>query len=197
MSFSASSVRSLGSEHPICFFLDDLQWIDPGSLDLLKNLFSSPDLAHLLVVGAYRDNEVDEDHPLMTLIADLEKAGVNLKRMTLQKLSEADVDALISDLLRRDPGEIQELSRLVYSQTDGNPFFTRQVLRSMEDQGLIALDTATGHWRWDMDALRDLDVTDNVVELLVGKLKELPVETASRKRSRWRHALETSSTSPP
>jgi serine/threonine protein kinase len=161
-------------EHPICFFLDDLQWIDPASLGLLKNLFSSPDLAHLLVVGAYRDNEVDEAHPLMTFIADLEKAGVNLRRMTLQKLAEADVEALISDLLRRDPGEIRELSRLVYSQTDGNPFFTRQVLRSMEDQGLIALDTATGHWRWDMDALRDLDFTDNVVELLVGRLRELP-----------------------
>jgi PAS domain S-box-containing protein len=164
------------SEHPMCFFLDDLQWIDPGSLDLLKNLFSSPDLAHLLVVGAYRDNEVHEDHPLMALIADLEKADANLKRMTLQKLSEADVDALISDALRRDPGEIRELSRLVYSQTDGNPFFTSQVLRSLEDQGLIALDTATGRRRWDMDALRNLDVTASVVELLVGRLKELPVD---------------------
>jgi len=164
------------SEHPICFFLDDLQWIDPGSLGLLKNLFSSPDLAHLLLVGAYRDNEVHEAHPLMTFIADLEKAGADLRRMTLQKLSEADIDVLISDALRRDPGEIRELSRLVYSQTNGNPFFTRQVLRSLEDQGLITLDTATGRWRWDMDALMDLDVTASVVELLVGKLKELPVE---------------------
>ncbi len=162
------------SEHPICFFLDDLQWIDPGSLGLLRNLFSSPDVAHLLVVGAYRDNEVHDDHPLMMLIADLEKAGTNLNRMTLQKLSEADIEALISDALRRDPAEIQELSRLVYAQTDGNPFFTRQVLRSMEDRGLIALDTVTGRWRWDMDALRGLDVTASVVGLLVGKLKELP-----------------------
>ncbi len=164
------------SEHPIFLFLDDLQWIDPASLGLLKNLFSSPDLAHLLVVGAYRDNEVHEDHPLMTIIADLEKAGVNLRRMTLQKLSEADVDALISDALRRDPGEIREFSWLVYSQTDGNPFFTRQVLRSLVDQGLIAIDTATGRWRWDMDDLRNLDVVDSVVELLVGKLKELPAD---------------------
>ncbi len=164
------------SEHPICFFLDDLQWIDPGSLGLLKYLFSSPDLAHLLVVGAYRDNEVHEDHPLMTFIADLEKAGVNLKQMTLHKLSEADVEALISDVLRCDPGEIRELSRVVYSQTDGNPFFTRQVLRSLEDQGLITLDTAAGHWRWDLDSLRDLDVADGVVELLVGRLEELPTD---------------------
>jgi serine/threonine protein kinase len=163
-------------EHPLCFFLDDLQWIDLASLDLLKALFSSPDLAQLLVVGAYRDNEVHEDHPLITLIADLEKTGVNLKRMTLPKLSEADVDALISDALRRDLGEIQELARLVYSQTDGNPFFTRQVLRSLEDQGLIVLDTATGEWRWDMDALRDLDVAASVVELLVSKIKGLPID---------------------
>ena len=164
-------------EHPICFFLDDLQWIDPASLGLLKALFTSPDLAHLLVVGAYRDNEVHKDHPLMRFSADLEKAGANLKRMTLPKLAEADVEALISDALRRDPGEIRELSRPVYTQTDGNPFFTRQVLRSMEDQDLIALDTAIGHWRWDMDALRELDVTDSVVELLVGKLKEFPADT--------------------
>ncbi len=177
------------SEHPIFLFLDDLQWIDPASLGLLKNLFSSPDLAHLLVVGAYRDNEVHEDHPLMTIIADLEKAGVNLRRMTLQKLSEADVDALISDALRRDPGEIREFSWLVYSQTDGNPFFTRQVLRSLVDQGLIAIDTATGRWRWDMDDLRNLDVVDSVVELLVGKLKELPADI--------QETLKTSSTLPP
>jgi len=164
------------SEHPICFFLDDLQWVDPGSLDLLKNLFSSPDLEHLLIVGAYRDNEVDEAHPLMTFIADLEKAGANLKRMTLKKLSEADVEALISDALRHDPDETRELSRLIYAQTDGNPFFTRQVLRSMEDRNLIALDTATGHWRWDMDALRGQHFTTNVVELLVSKLKALPTD---------------------
>jgi predicted ATPase len=165
------------SEHPICFLLDDLQWVDPGSLGLLKALFTSPDLAHLLVVGAYRDNEVHADHPLMTLIADLVKAGANLKRMTLPKLAEADVNALISDALRCDPGESRELSRLIHSQTNGNPFFTHQVLRSLEHQGLLSLDTAAGHWRWDMDALRDLDVTASVVELLVGKLKELPAET--------------------
>ncbi len=165
------------SEHPICFFLDDLQWVDPGSLGLLKALFTSPDLTHLFVVGAYRDNEVHEDHPLMTFSADLEKAGVNLKQMTLPKLAEADVEALVSDTLRRDPGETRELSRLVYSQTNGNPFFTRQVLRSMEDQGLLALDTATGRWRWDMDALRDHDVTASIVKLLVGNLKELPADT--------------------
>ncbi|CAB1084484.1 Formate hydrogenlyase transcriptional activator [Olavius algarvensis Delta 1 endosymbiont] len=165
------------SEHPICFFLDDLQWADPGSLGLLKALFTSPNLAHLLVVGAYRDNEVHADHPLMMLIAELERAGADLMRMTLPKLAEADVEALISDALRRDPGEVQELSRLVYAQTNGNPFFTRQVLRSLEDQGLLALDSAAGHWRWDMDALRDLDVTASVVELLVGMLKELPAGT--------------------
>jgi predicted ATPase len=164
------------SEHPMCFFLDDLQWIDQGSLGLLKVLFTSPDLAHLLIVGAYRDNEVHEGHPLMTLITDLEKADVNLIRMTLQKLAEADVDALISNTLWRDPGEVQEIARLVYSQTDGNPFFTRQVLHSMEDEELITFDTATGHWRWDMDALMGQDVTVSVVELLVGRLKELPVD---------------------
>jgi predicted ATPase len=164
------------SKRPICFFLDDLQWIDPGSLGLLKALFSSPDPANLLLVGAYRDNEVHEDHPLMTLIKDLEKTSANLNRMTLQELAEADVEALISDVMRRDPGEGRELSRLVYSQTDGNPFFTRQVLRSMEDQGFIALDTATGQWRCDMDALRDLSVTASVVELLAGKIKDLPTD---------------------
>ncbi len=162
------------SEHPICLFFDDLQWIDQASLDLLKALFSSTDLAHLLVVGAYRDNEVHEDHPLMKFIADLEKAGANLKRMTLPRLSKMDVDRLISDALRCDPREIRELSRLVYSQTNGNPFFIRQVLGSLEDQGLLAFDTATGRWRWDMDGLRGLNVVDSVVDLLVGKLKELP-----------------------
>jgi serine/threonine protein kinase len=163
------------SEHPICFFLDDLQWIDQGSLSLLKALFTGPVLAHLLVIAAYRDNEVHEDHPVMLLIADLEKAGTNLKRMTLPKLAEADVEALILDSLRCDPMESRELARLIYSQTDGNPFFTRQVLRNLEDQDLLVLDTSAGNWRCDMDALKDLDLTTNVVELLEGKLNELPV----------------------
>jgi predicted ATPase len=112
----------------------------------------------------------------MTLMADLEKAGTNLKRITLKKLSEANIEALISDTLQSNQDETRELSRLVYSQTDGNPFFTRQVLRSMENQGLIALGTATGRWSWDTDALRELDVVDSVVELLVGRLKKLPAD---------------------
>jgi PAS domain S-box-containing protein len=165
------------SEHPICFFLDDLQWVDPASLGLLKALITYPDLAHLLVVGAYRDNEVHADHPLMMLITDLEKAGVKFKQMTLPKLAETDIEALNSDALRCDPGEVRELSRLIYAQTNGNPFFTRQVLRSMEDQGLLALNTADGSWRWDMDALSEMNVTASVVELLVSKLKELPADT--------------------
>ena len=163
-------------EHPLCFFLDDLQWVDPGSLDMLKNLFSSPDLAHLLLVGAYRNIEVHEAHPLMTFIVDLEKAGANLKQITLKKLSEGDIEALISDTLQSNQDETRKLARLVYSQTDGNPFFTRQVLRRLKDQGLIALDNATGRWRWDMFAVRNLDGIDSVVELLVSKMKELPTD---------------------
>jgi predicted ATPase/signal transduction histidine kinase/DNA-binding NarL/FixJ family response regulator len=164
------------SEHPICFFLDDLQWIDPGSLGLLKALFTSPDLEHLLLVGAYRDNEVHADHPLMMLITDLEEAGTNLKQMTLSNLVEADVEAFISDALRYDTGEVREFSDLVYSQANGNPFFIRQVMLSMEDQGLISLDTATGHWRWEMDVFREQDPTANVIELLMRKLRVLPAD---------------------
>jgi predicted ATPase len=166
MSFSASLERSLAANIRFA-----------SSWSLLKNLFSSPDLAHLLVVGAYRDNEVHKDHPLMTLIASLEGAGINLKKITLQNLSKKDVDAMISDILRRESSEIREFSRLIHTQTNGNPFFSRQVLRSLEDQSLLALDTATGRWFWDMDALRDLDIVDSVVELLVGKLKVLPADT--------------------
>jgi predicted ATPase len=112
----------------------------------------------------------------MALIADLEKAGANLIRMSLPKLSEVDIEALISDTLRSDLGEIQELSGLAYSQTDGNPLFTRQMLRRMEDQGLIMLNTHTGRWRWDIGVLGDLDAMDSVVELLVSTLKELPTD---------------------
>ena len=170
--FFGAIANSVG---PICLFLDDLQWIDPGSLDLLKALLANHDLEHLLVIGAYRNNEVHEDHPLMLLIADLEKAGANLKRMTLHNLTEADVESLISDTLGCDLVKTRELAGLIYSKTGGNMFFTRQVLRNLEDQDLLVLDTTTGNWRCDMDVLKDLDLTASVVELLERKLKQLPV----------------------
>ncbi|MCU7928075.1 MAG: hypothetical protein KZQ97_16760 [Candidatus Thiodiazotropha sp. (ex Dulcina madagascariensis)] len=157
-------------------FLDDLQWIDSASLNLLKVLLTDPDLVHFLVIGAYRDNEVDATHPLMIGVAELEKEKVNLGRITLQDLTEADVNALCADTLHCDPQESRPLARLVYAKTDGNAFFTHQMLHALDEEKLLSLDAHTKRWQWDMAALQAMDITTNVVEFLVQKLHSLDTD---------------------
>ncbi len=110
-------------EQPLVIFLDDLQWIDAASLNLLKVLLTDHDLTHFLIIGAYRDNEVDATHSLLMGVAELQKANVNLERLTMQNLSETDLNTLTSDTLQCTPADSRPLSRLVYARTTGNAFF--------------------------------------------------------------------------
>lgn len=164
-------------EHPLVIFLDDLQWVDAASLNLLKVLLTDPDLTHFLVIGAYRDNEVETAHPLIMVLAELQKNGINLKRITLQNLAEADVNALSTDTLHCESAESRSLAQLVYTKTAGNAFFTHQMLHSLNEENLLTFDAATHRWQWNMALLQTLDITDNVIELVASKVRKLPVTT--------------------
>lgn len=162
-------------EHPLVLFLDDLQWLDAATLELIEDLLAQPDLQHLLVIGAYRDDEVTSAHPLMRRLAAIGAAGRRVQEITLKPLGLEDVSRMVAEALRSRP--IQALARLVHAKTAGNPFFAIQFLTGLADEGLLAFDRDAASWRWDLKQIRAKDYTDNVADFMLRKLRRLPVAT--------------------
>ncbi|HYY31378.1 MAG TPA: AAA family ATPase, partial [Chthoniobacterales bacterium] len=164
-------------EHPLALFLDDLQWLDAATLDLLEDLVSQPDVQHLMLVGAYRDNEVNCSHPLMRKLEAIRQAGARVKEVILAPLALSDVGRLIADALHIEPERVTPLARLVHDKTAGNPFFAIQFLSALAEEALLTFDHSDGRWFWDLSRIQAKGYTDNVVDLMVGKLNRLPIET--------------------
>jgi PAS domain S-box-containing protein len=164
-------------EHPLALFLDDLQWLDAATLDLMEDLLAQPDVAHLLLIGAYRDNEVDATHPLMRKLDAVRKAGGSLHDIVLGPLTRDDLDRLIADSLRCRQEHAGPLAELVHEKTTGNPFFAIQFLSALFEEGLLTFDHVDKRWSWDLVRIRAKGYTDNVVELMVRKLARLNHET--------------------
>jgi PAS domain S-box-containing protein len=169
-------------EHPLALFLDDLQWLDTATLDLLENLLTQPGGECLLVVGAYRDNEVDPTHPLTRKLDAIRKARAPVREVRLAPLVRDVVEQLVADTLRCEPAHSAPLSQLVHEKTTGNPFFLIQFLRAIAEEGLLTFEHDQERWSWDLDRIRTKGYTDNVADLLVGKLSQLPVETQNALR---------------
>jgi predicted ATPase/signal transduction histidine kinase/DNA-binding response OmpR family regulator len=164
-------------EHPLVVFLDDLQWADSASLTLIRTLVLGAGTEGLLLLGAYRDNEVPSHHPLAKLIADLRKGATGLRELTLQPLTLSDVAQLVAETLGVAQSDALRLARLVHAKTRGNPFFMRAFLHSLHEQGLLAYEVGRG-WRWSLEEIAARRVTDNVVDLMAQKIGRL--ETATR-----------------
>jgi hypothetical protein len=164
-------------EHPLALFLDDLQWLDAATLDLLEDLLAAPDVQHLMLIGAYRDNEVDPAHPLMHRLAAIGKTGAAVQEITLAPLGHDDLEQLVGDALRCEPARAAPLARLLLGKTDGNPFFAIQFLCSLAEEQLLKFDHRAGGWSWNLKRIQAKNYTDNVVDLLVAKMHRLPLET--------------------
>ena len=164
-------------EHPLALFLDDLQWLDAATLDLLEDLLTQADVQHLLLIGAYRDNEVDAAHPLMRKLAAIKTEGGKVAEITLAPLAHEHLGQLIADALRCEPQRAAPLTQLVHEKTGGNPFFVIQFLYALAEEHLLAFDHGAARWTWDLERIRAKGYTDNVVDLMVGKLTRLPAET--------------------
>jgi PAS domain S-box-containing protein len=164
-------------EHPLALFLDDLQWLDAATLDLLEHLVTHSEVRHLLLVGAYRDNEVGPSHPLLRTLEAIRKAGARVEEIVLAPLGLDDVGQLVADALHCAPQRVRPLAQLVQEKTGGNPFFTIQFFAALTEEGLLAFDPVTRAWQWDIDHIRAKSYTDNVVDLMAGKLKRLSVTT--------------------
>jgi PAS domain S-box-containing protein len=169
-------------EHPLALFLDDLQWLDMATLDLLESLITDPDLRHLLLIGAYRGNEVSSAHPLMLTLAAIREVGARTQEIVLAPLRLDDLERLIAESLCCDASSAAPLANLVYEKTGGNPFFAIQLLTSLAEEGLLRFDRSTPRWIWDLDRIRAKGYSGNVVDLMVGKLRRLPATTQAALR---------------
>jgi len=165
------------AEHPLALFLDDLQWLDAATLDLMEDLLTQPDVKHLMLIGAYRDNEVDATHPLLRKLQAMRKTGALLQDIVLAPLTRADLEQLIADSLHGEPGNAGPLAELVHDKTTGNPFFAIQFISALVDEALLTFDHSQRRWSWDLGRIQAKGYTDNVVDLMVGKLNRLPIRT--------------------
>jgi predicted ATPase/signal transduction histidine kinase/DNA-binding response OmpR family regulator len=164
-------------EHPLALFLDDLQWLDTATLELLEDLVSATDVSNLLLIGAYRDNEVDAAHPLVRTIRAIRGAGAKAHDIVLAPLTIDDITALVADALHSDHPAARPLAELLYEKTGGNPFFAIQFLAMLAEAGLLVFSRKTAVWTWDVERIRAQHYTDNVVVLLGEKLSRLPLPT--------------------
>jgi PAS domain S-box-containing protein len=164
-------------EHPLALFLDDLQWLDAATLDLLEDLLSQPDVHHLLLIGAYRDNEVNAVHPLMRKLEAIRRAGAIVHQIILAPLTREDLGQLIADSLHCEPERVIPLARLIHEKTAGNPYFAIQFISALAEEALLTFDHGDRRWSWDLSRIQAKGHADNVVDLMSGKLNRLPVKT--------------------
>jgi PAS domain S-box-containing protein len=164
-------------EHPLALFLDDLQWLDAATLDLLEHLVTHSEVRHLLLVGAYRDNEVSPSHPLRRTLDAIRKAGAQVQEIVLAPLGLDDVGQLIADAMHCEPEHVRALAQLVQEKTGGNPFFAIQFFTALTEERLLAFDPVTRAWQWNIDRIRAKSYTDNVVDLMAAKLQRFSFTT--------------------
>ena len=191
-------------EHPLVIFLDDLQWADSATLKLIALMMMDADSQYLFLIGAYRNNEVSPAHPLMMTIEGLKKAGVAINFITLKSLGLEPISQLLADTLHHDIASVKLLAELVVKKTEGNPFFVNEFLKTLYAENLLTFNppqssltppipliqgrvqeeslnclpfpggSRGGFWEWDIAQIEAQDITDNVVELMIGKVKKLP-----------------------
>jgi PAS domain S-box-containing protein len=164
-------------EHPLALFLDDLQWLDAATLDLLEHLVTHSEVRHLLLVAAFRDNEVGPSHPLPRTLEAIREAGARVQEIVLAPLGLDDLGQLIADAMHCERERVGPLAQLVQEKTGGNPFFAIQFFTALAEEGLLAFDPVTRAWQWNMDRIRAKSYTDNVVDLMDGKLKQFSSTT--------------------
>ncbi|MGL4378958.1 MAG: ATP-binding protein, partial [Microcoleaceae cyanobacterium] len=166
-------------EHPLVIFLDDLQWADGATLKLIELMMTDRNLQYFFLIGAYRDNELSIGHPLIIMLDELRKSQVIINQITLSDLGLEDIMRMLVDTLKSDRARVQSLGELVLKKTGGNPFFVKQFLKLLYTEHLIDFAYDEQIWQWNQARIEAQDITDNVVELMIGKLKKLPKATQS------------------
>ncbi len=164
-------------EHPLVLHLDDLQWIDTGSLKLIDLMMQDRRLQYFYFIGSYRDNEVSSTHPLAMYMQELEANEVPFGKLQLHSLGGREVSQLIADALYTSVERVEPLATLVLEKTGGNPFFTDEFLRSLYTDQLLYFNPEKGTWEWDLKRIRSANMTDNVVDLMSTRIQKLSQPT--------------------
>lgn len=164
-------------EHPLVIFLDDLQWADGATLKLLQVMMTDEETKYLFLIGAYRDNEVNPTHPLIVTLDGLQNQGATINQIILTPLEIKHITNLIADTVHQDTAAVFSLADLVINKTQGNPFFVNQFLRTLYEEKLLNFNVKQRKWDWNIEQIKAVDITDNVVELMVGKLRKMPDST--------------------
>jgi diguanylate cyclase (GGDEF)-like protein len=166
-------VRAFASQaHPLLIFLDDLQWADNASFDLIQNIITDPDLHYMLFIGAYRDTEVASHHPLLFTCEVIQAEGFPLRTVHLAGLKPEDINTLLLSFLHSAADPTDNLAKVIHDKTNGSPFFVNQFLKTLYDKHHLTIDPVKG-WQWDIQKIQDLHVTENVVEFMAEKLQHL------------------------
>ncbi|HEY9674519.1 MAG TPA: AAA family ATPase [Waterburya sp.] len=161
-------------EHPLVIFLDDLQWADSATLNLTKLMMTDADTQYLFVIGAYRDNEVNLNHPLTATLEEIRTEGATVNQITLAPLQSKHISQLIAETLHSDTSAVKPLAELIVRKTGGNPFFVNEFLKTLHAENLLTFDFERLSWQWNIAEIEAQGITDNVVDLMIGKLKKLP-----------------------
>ncbi|KAB8318232.1 AAA family ATPase [Tolypothrix campylonemoides VB511288] len=171
-------VRVFCSEsHPLVIFLDDLQWIDSATLTLIELMLLDEQTQFLFLIGAYRDSEVNSTHPLALTLERLLKGGAVIQEIILKPLTLLALSQLIAETLHHNTETVRSLAQLVLRKTEGNPFFVGEFLRLLYSENLLTFDAQHLIWQWNIAQIQAQNITDNVVELMLLKLKKLPENT--------------------
>ncbi|MGM5028295.1 trifunctional serine/threonine-protein kinase/ATP-binding protein/sensor histidine kinase [Tardiphaga sp. 862_B3_N4_1] len=160
-------------EHPLILFIDDLQWLDSATLDFLNRLFTSSELPHILVIGAYRDDEIGDNHPLLQALETVRPFQGAVTNVRLGPLTTRDLTILLSDALGASTDDVSSLADLVNEKAAGNPFFSIQFLREIASEGFLRFDPHQARWTWNLFSLRDKEMTDNVAHLIAARIGRL------------------------
>lgn len=163
-------------DHPLVMFLDDIQWIDNASLQLLNQLMSD-DIRYFLLIGSYRDNEVTVSHPLIMLQQNFKKNNVLMQNLVLSPLKRNDIKHLIEDSFTSSPEEIPQLANLLLEKTQGNPYFINEFLKTLYSEKQLIFSYTERMWKWNIKNIQELSVTDNVIDLLLTRITQLPDKT--------------------
>ncbi|MBD1903348.1 AAA family ATPase [Coleofasciculus sp. FACHB-125] len=164
-------------EHPLVIFLDDLQWVDSASLKLIQLLMTEPDSQYLLMIGAYRDNEVSQSHPLMLVLDELQKTEAVVNNILLRPLNIENVYQLVADTLQ-ETQRAKEIADIVFHKTQGNPFFLTQLLQTLHSERFLHFDFVESRWLWNLEQSQRIGITDyNVVELVARNIQKLSEKT--------------------
>ena len=162
--------------HPLVLFLDDLQWSDPASLDLVKSLASENPPGALFFIGAYRSDEVSPGSDLENFLEEIDKTGIRIQRIDLSPLGETEITQFVSETLKRSSDEAKDLAKLIQSKTGGNPFFVKFFLQTLSRENMI-YGRGEGEWEWNLNQILESQPTDNVAQLMSRNIQSFPKES--------------------